>query len=115
MTDAGNVPWRDVVGSGTPFCRQVPIGDFVAGFCCHAHRLIVEVDGPVHDGIAATSRDAVRDACRRSQAFRIPRFGNEQVIPGKWEVLASIRTAISRTTPTPYPSLQGRGDAKGVA
>ncbi len=34
---------------GRKFRRQQPIGPFVVDFFCPAERLIVEVDGPIHD------------------------------------------------------------------
>ena len=35
--------------AGLKFRRQQPIGPFVVDFYCQERRLIVEIDGPVHD------------------------------------------------------------------
>ena len=34
---------------GLKFRRQFPIGPYVADFCCHSLKLIVELDGGVHE------------------------------------------------------------------
>jgi very-short-patch-repair endonuclease len=34
---------------GARFRRQHPIAGFVLDFCCPERRLVVEVDGPIHD------------------------------------------------------------------
>src|SRR5271155_3254222 len=44
---------------GARFRSQVAIGTFIVDFYCAARRLVVEVDGPVHDG--RTDADAERD------------------------------------------------------
>ncbi|MGI8478183.1 MAG: endonuclease domain-containing protein, partial [Thermomicrobiales bacterium] len=50
-TDAEERLWQAIrrrqVG-GARFRRQHPIGGFALDFCCPEHRLVVEVDGPVH-------------------------------------------------------------------
>ncbi|HEV7784341.1 MAG TPA: endonuclease domain-containing protein [Thermoanaerobaculia bacterium] len=54
-TPAEKVLWerlRDRQLVNLKFLRQVPIGPFVADFCCRDRRLIVELDGEVHDGIS---------------------------------------------------------------
>ena len=35
--------------AGLKFRRQHPIGPFVVDFYCAEHKLVVELDGPVHD------------------------------------------------------------------
>ena len=53
MTDVEKVLWKHLrgnfAGAGTHFRRQVAIGQYVADFCCLSHRLIVELDGPIHE------------------------------------------------------------------
>ena len=51
MTEAELKLWsilrnRSLVG--VKFRRQVPIGNYIADFCCVAHQLIVELDGGQH-------------------------------------------------------------------
>src|SRR5688572_31153061 len=54
--------------AGIRFRRQYSIGPYVADFYCPAAKLVIEVDGLVHDFVAAIERDERRDAhIRRSE------------------------------------------------
>src|SRR2546423_13443627 len=44
------------------FRRQQPIGPYFVDFYCHAARLAVEIDGPVHWGKAQSAYDLRRQA-----------------------------------------------------
>ncbi len=117
-TDAEKIFWKHLrdlfAGQATHFRRQVAIGDYVADFCCHKHRLIVELDGPIHTSLEAKARDASRTKYLRSQGYRVLRFRNEQVVTQRAQVLDAISAAIAMTTPTPGPSPQGGGEQVGA-
>ena len=81
---------RDRRLEGLKFRRQVVIGPYVVDFVCMQHRLIVEADGPFHDG----ERDAVRDDWLRSQGFRALRFENQPIELRDWEVVGAIVEAV---------------------
>ena len=54
----------------------MPIGPYVADFCCPALKLIIELDGGVH--VLRVDSDARRDAWLTARAgFTVLRFGNE--------------------------------------
>lgn len=112
-TYAEKALWRhlrgDFVEPGTHFRRQVPIGPYIADFCCLRHRLIVELDGPVHDTAESRARDEKRDVFLRAQGYQVIRFRNEDVVLRRDMVLEAIQAALSATTPTPSPSPQGGG------
>ncbi len=114
QTDAEKTLWRhlrpELDVPGTHFRRQVPIGSYVADFCCLGHRLIVELDGPVHDTPQARVSDLRRDEYLRSQGFRVVRFRNEDVALRREMVLNAIKAALGAATPTPGPSPQGGGE-----
>ena len=63
--------------AGLKFRRQHAIGRFIVDFYCAEHRLVIEVDGPIHAEQAA--RDQTRTAWLRSQGYQELRFTNEQV------------------------------------
>jgi very-short-patch-repair endonuclease len=94
--------------SGTHFRRQVAIGPYVADFVCLGSRLIIEVDGPVHNDIDQRKQDTERDAYLRDQSFRVVRFSNEMIMLNMPSVLRTLRSSL--TTPTPSPSPQGGGE-----
>ncbi len=72
------------------FRRQFTIGRYIVDFICLRHRLIVEADGPQHEGSAS---DLARDAWLSEQGFRVLRFPNQQIENRGQEVIAAILTA----------------------
>jgi very-short-patch-repair endonuclease len=62
---------------GLKFRRQVPIGPYVADFCCQELRLIVELDGMSHD--EKQNRDTTRERWLTAQGFRLVRVTNWDV------------------------------------
>ena len=119
MTGAEKVLWRYLrsgfAGTGTHFRRQVPVGRYVADFGCIGHRLIVKLDGPIHESPEALAHDRARDEYLRAQDFRVMRFRNEDVMLRRDGVLQSIKAALVAATPTPGPFPQGRGEASVAA
>ena len=118
MTDAEARLWGDLRGrrfAGLGFRRQVPIGRYIADFCCHAARLVVEVDGGQHGTDLGSARDVRRDAFLAGEGYRVLRFWNHEVLAETTAVLDAIwnaaaeRTAhrASPETPLPDPPPQG--------
>jgi adenine-specific DNA-methyltransferase len=81
--------------AATKFRRQQPIGPFVADFCAPALRLIVEVDGPVHDALEERKRDAARQHLIEGLGFRFVRVRAHDVEHNTEEVLRAIERAIA--------------------
>jgi very-short-patch-repair endonuclease len=69
------------------FRRQHPVGRFVLDFYCPSHKLVVEVDGEVHD--AQQERDAERTRALEAYGYRVLRFRND-------EVLRDLPSVVSR-------------------
>ena len=105
--------------SGSHFRRQVPIGPFVADFCCLAKRLIIEVDGGQHSFEAQADYDLRRSEVMEAQGFRILRFTNADVMRNIEAVLDTIHTHLIRDLsvsagqaappPPPTPPHKGEG------
>ncbi|HEU5292315.1 MAG TPA: DUF559 domain-containing protein, partial [Cyclobacteriaceae bacterium] len=74
---------------------------FVADFYCHQHKLVIEVDGKVHD--FQKDYDQNRDTILTELGLRVIRFKNEE-LKNIDEVLNKILAAINSTHP-PAPSL----------
>jgi very-short-patch-repair endonuclease len=101
-TPAERTLWQRLRGrklDGLKFLRQHPLGPFVADFCCRDRRIVVEVDGEVHDGAQQTARDQNRDAYLRSQDYVVLRFSNEQILSDTESVLKQISTAAHTAPP----------------
>ncbi len=96
--------------SDTHFRRQVPIGSYIADFCCLGARLVIEVDGGQHTTDQAIIYDNQRTAYLESQCLHVLRFSNADVMLNMNAVLDTIHAALVRATPTPSPSPQGGGE-----
>ena len=94
----------------THFRRQVPIGSYIADFCCLGARLVIEVDGSQHNTDQAIAYDNERTAYLQSQGFHVLRFSNNEVMRNMNSVLDTVHAALVRPTPTPSPSPQGGGE-----
>jgi very-short-patch-repair endonuclease len=99
---------------GTHFRRQVPIGPYIADFCCLKAKLIVEVDGNQHGYSENIPKDARRTAYLTSHGFSVLRFSNQEVMTETTAVLDAILQALTTSTPTPNPSPQGGGEQSGA-
>ena len=77
------------------FRRQMPIGPYIADFCCPALKLIIELDGGVH--VLRAESDAARDGWLTAKAgFTVLRFGNEVVVRDTALVLEAVRRHAAR-------------------
>jgi very-short-patch-repair endonuclease len=112
-TPAERALWKGLRGAidlpGTHFRRQVPLGPYVVDFCCLRHRVIVEVDGAVHDTAAAQLRDRCRDEYLRGEGFSVVRVTNDEVLTRLPIVIDRLTSMLVAATPTPGPSPQGGG------
>lgn len=91
MTLAEKLLWsrlRNKRLDGLKFRRQHPLGPFIADFYCAAQRLVVEIDGDIHD--LQPGRDAARTEQFEQYGCRVIRFRNEQVLNDIEDVLAAI-------------------------
>ncbi len=57
--------------------RQVPFDRYIADFCCHEKKIILELDGDSHVGNEVA--DAIRDAYFVRIGYRVIRFDNNDV------------------------------------
>ncbi|WP_367272084.1 endonuclease domain-containing protein [uncultured Caulobacter sp.] len=101
---------RKVEIPGSHFRRQAPFGPYIVDFVCHHHRLIVEVDGAVHDLDHVAIRDAERQAWLEGRGYRVIRVPNSQAINDPYSVVEQILALVGAGTPTPNPSPQGGGE-----
>ena len=105
-THAEAALWKALRATDLHFRRQAPFGRYVVDFVCHAHRLIVELDGGVHNLPSVAARDAEREAWLTGRGYRVMRFLNSQ---SPDEVLSMIFARLSADTPPPTPPRKGEG------
>jgi very-short-patch-repair endonuclease len=76
------------------FRRQVPVGKYIGDFVCFEKKLVVEVDGPSHEGQEQILHDAARDDWFRREGFRILRLPNDLVIGSPDIAIQRIAAAL---------------------
>jgi very-short-patch-repair endonuclease len=86
---------RDSKGrlGGLRFRSQHPVGAFVLDFYCPSCKLVVEVDGVVHD--QQVEYDEARTEHLNGYGYRVIRFRNEEVLHELPSVLERILAAAS--------------------
>jgi very-short-patch-repair endonuclease len=102
-TDAERILWselRDHRLNGASFRRQVPVGNYIADFICHAAKLVVELDGGQHFSDHAEQADARRSAMIESKGFKVLRFSNHDVMTNRAGVLETIASVVAERAPT---------------
>ena len=97
---------------GWKWKRQVPRGDYILDFYCAEAALVVELDGPHHDGPSQAAYDARRTARLEEQGLAVLRINNETLFADLHDVRQLILEACgARTlTPTLSPHRGGRGE-----
>ncbi|MFH1253628.1 MAG: class I tRNA ligase family protein [Candidatus Uhrbacteria bacterium] len=98
---------RDAVGSH--FRRQQIIGNFIVDFVCLKKRLVIEVDGDVHDN--QKDEDEKRTKFLNEKGFEVIRFRNEEVLLDAGRVASEIAKKIKETPDIKtLPSGEGLGE-----
>ncbi len=104
-TPAEDFAWellRDRRLLGLKFRRQHQIGGYIADFFCDEAKLVVELDGQVHETAERRELDQKRDRYLRSVGFSVVRIPNKKLLEKTAEALAEIAQAC-------HPSPRGRG------
>ncbi len=76
---------------GRKFRRQQSIENFIVDFYCPSEKLIVEVDGEVHDNFVNNEYDFNRTERLNKLGYKVIRFKNEEVYKSVDLVLEAIK------------------------
>tara|TARA_R110002051_G_scaffold145817_1_gene218744 strand:- start:79 stop:3537 length:3459 start_codon:yes stop_codon:yes gene_type:complete len=89
-TKAEAALWESLKGKnlGVKFRRQHLIADFIVDFVCLSKKLVVEVDGAIHE--LQHEQDNARTEILNSRGFKVIRFNNEQVLGDVDAVVSAI-------------------------
>ena len=96
-TDAEHVLWANLYRiplEGTHFRRQIEIGPYRADFGSLRLKLLIEIDGPIHQEPEQKKRDLRRDHWLEREGYRVIRFSNHDVTTDMNSVLGAIGLAI---------------------
>jgi very-short-patch-repair endonuclease len=90
---------------GLKFRRQYAVGPYILDLCCPELRLVIEVDGPIHDN--PVEYDADRTEHLELYGYTVIRVRNEEVLTDLDAVLTRIQATADalrnreRTPPLP--------------
>jgi very-short-patch-repair endonuclease len=118
-TQTETMLWARLRKLDAHFRRQAPLGPYVVDFACLSARLVLEVDGGVHNRTDLALRDLERDAWLNAEGFQVLRIPTDRVRFEIDAVIAEIEATVAAsramprrrpaTTPSqPFP-LEGKG------
>jgi very-short-patch-repair endonuclease len=112
QTVAERLLWAELRKLKLNFRRQAPIGRYIVDFFHPASRLVIEIDGPVHDEPERQLKDLERGAWLTEQGYRLVRFAERDVRDRLEHCVTSI---AAETAPPPSPTLppsRGKGESR---
>lgn len=97
MTPAEVFLWEKLSGNQfkVKFRRQHPVGNYIADFYCHKHKLVIELDGSIHLLLEIQLNDQEKQAFLESEGLTVLRFTNQQVFENTNKVLEEISHHIN--------------------
>ncbi|HEX8313682.1 MAG TPA: DUF559 domain-containing protein [Flavisolibacter sp.] len=109
MTHAETVLWLHLKEgvNGYKFRRQHPIGPYIAGFYCHRAKLVIEVDGSIHNQEMIKQHDEEKENYLANRSYSILRFTNDEVTSEAQSVLQNISTEINIKKHKHSPNIGG--------
>ncbi len=84
---------------GLRFRRQHPIAFFIADFYCHEAKLVIELDGEIHN--QQKEYDDGRSAEMEKYFIKVIRFTNSEIENNMENVIKKIETAIKERIESP--------------
>ncbi len=97
MTGAEKVLWEELRRKqilGKRFRRQHPIDKYIVDFFCHDAKLVIEVDGSIHNLQEQKESDTGRSEELEQLGLTVIRFTNEQVLNNPNSVKENIKQVI---------------------
>lgn len=103
MTPAEKFLWAFLKGKslgGYKFRRQHPIKSYIVDFYCHEIKLVIELDGSIHDHFDNPEYDLGRTFELEEFGLKVIRFRNEEVL----DSIGMVLKHISQYLTPPQPS-----------
>ena len=102
MTKAEAVLWkklRDRNVFSIKFRRQHPVYNFIVDFYSHEYKLVIEVDGDIHNDEISSRYDLGRTEVLNNFGLKVIRFTNNQILCSLDSVIEKIQREIPKRTP----------------
>ncbi len=103
MTSAEELLWKQIHINEwkQKFRRQHPIANYVVDFYCHALKLVIELDGGIHEVEDVKKYDEYRESHLKELGLTVLRFKNEQVFKENKIVIETIANTVNKLTSPP--------------
>ena len=96
MTHEEKLLWGNIANNqlGYKFRRQHPIWMYIADFYCHELKLIIEIDGGIHNKEDVKRNDIIREGDLVDLGIQVIRFTNDEVKCAIDKVITEIKNTI---------------------
>jgi cyclase len=78
------------------FRRQHPVSIYIADFYCHTQRLIIEIDGSIHELEKVKSGDSARQKDLEDLGIKVIRFTTKEIMHSLDIVLHKIEASLTK-------------------
>ena len=102
MTLAELILWKKLKDRkifDTKFRRQHPVDIFIVDFYCHEYKLVIEIDGEIHNNKEKIEYDLARTNEIKKFGLKVIRFTNDQIIFNMGNVIIQIQKVITDLAP----------------
>jgi methylmalonyl-CoA mutase cobalamin-binding domain/chain len=109
-TEAEKMLWNVLSNKGIEdlkIRRQHIIGEYIVDFVCLEKKLVIEVDGGIHDTIEQKEHDQYRTDWLTSKGFKVVRYTNKQVLTDINNTIESIRKELKTNVEVPPSGVRG--------
>ncbi|WP_339700239.1 vitamin B12 dependent-methionine synthase activation domain-containing protein [uncultured Roseivirga sp.] len=107
-TEAERILWANLRGDqidGHNFRRQHIIGQYIADFVCLEQKLVIEIDGSIHQLPEVKDNDTYRTEWLEAQGYKVVRLTNRQVISDLKQTLTTITDVVNQRVAETSPTL----------
>jgi 5-methyltetrahydrofolate--homocysteine methyltransferase len=107
-TETEQLLWNHLSGKGFEnhkFRRQHVLGEYIVDFVCLKQRLVIELDGSIHNKVEQKEHDEIRTAWLNSKGFKVVRFTNNEILIKLDYVLERLKIILL----APPPGAGGAG------
>lgn len=81
---------------GIKFRRQHPYSNYILDFYCHTLRLVIEIDGTIHELEEVRNKEIERQNFLMKDGLKVIRFSNIEVISGMEQVIENLNCLIQK-------------------
>ena len=102
-TEAEIILWKHLKSckTGYKIRRQHVIDKYIVDFVCLSHKLIIEIDGPIH--LRQIEEDRLRTYDLNDKGFNVIRYTNEEVFENAAMVAQKITEILNRISKPTTP------------